>query len=168
MHKTAFIGHRQVFGANVYENLLAEIENQINRGCKIFTMGTHGDFDRLALSACRSLRRQYPEIQIEVVITSPNALKCAKGCPFSDVSTVMFDIEEVHYKRRITVSNRKMINGCDTLICYVDEKTYASGAKAAMRYAMRQGLAIVNLYKEEEQPFYGMTKKEISEFLKKS
>ena len=58
----------------------------------------------------------------------------------------MFEIEEVHYKRKITVSNQKMIDGCDTLICYVDEKSYGSGAKKAMRYTKRKGIEIIDLY----------------------
>ncbi len=148
MGKTGFIGHRQVFSYGIYENLLAEIKRRIDCGCNTFTMGTHGEFDRLALLACRSLRKQYPEIQIEVVITS--LTKIAKEAewenPYSDVKTVMFEIEEVHYKRKITMSNQKMIDGCDTLICYVDEKSYGSGAKKAMRYAKRKGIEIIDLY----------------------
>lgn len=150
MGKTGFIGHRQVFCDGIYENLLVVIKRQIDRGCNTFTMGTHGEFDRLALSACRFLRKQYPEIQIEVVITS--LTKIAKEAewepPYSDVQTVMFEIEEVHYKRKITVSNQKMIDGCDTLICYVDEKSYGSGAQKAMRYAKQKGIEIIDLYPE--------------------
>ena len=169
MRKTAFIGHRQVFGKGAHERIMCEVEKQINLGCKSFTMGTHGEFDKLALSACRSLRKKYPDIEIEVVITSLNTIKKDSEfntAPYADVKTVMFDIEEAHYKQRITLSNRKMIDGCDTLICYVDESTYRSGAKTAMRYATKKGLTIVNLYREEDKPFYGMSKEEIKAYWK--
>lgn len=148
MGKTGFIGHRQVFHKGIYENLLAEIQRQIRCGCKTFTMGMHGEFDRLALSACRLLRQQYPELQIEVVITSLTAIakKPERENPYSDVEAIMFEIEEVHYKRKITVSNQKMIDHCDTLICYVDENDFRSGAKSAVRYARRKGIRIINLY----------------------
>ena len=151
MGKTVFIGHRQVFRRGVYEELLREIARQIECGCKEFTMGNHGEFDRLALSACRFLRKRHPEIQIEVVITSLSAIKKDAGieAPYHDVKTVMFDIEEVYYKRKITVSNRKMIDGGEALICYVDEKNVCSGAKKALNYAKRKGLEIINLYREE-------------------
>ena len=161
MFRTAFIGHRQVYGKGVADRIRNEIETQIKLGCKKFTMGTHGEFDRLALSACRSLRKEYPDIEIEVVITSLNAIKRDSefaAALYDDVKTVMFDIEDVHFKQRIALSNRQMIDGCDTLICYVDERTYRSGAKTAMRYAKKKGLKIVNLYRDEDQPFYGMTK----------
>lgn len=170
MFRTAFIGHRQVFGKEVSECIKDEIEKQIKLDCKQFTMGTHGEFDRLALSACRSLRKEYPDIEIEVVITSLNALKkdsAFDAAPYDDVKTVMYDIEDAHYKQRITLSNRRMIDGCDTLICYVDESAYRSGAKSAMRYAEKNGLKIINLYREEDQPFYGMTRDEIEEYWKK-
>ena len=118
MRKTAFIGHRLVLKEGVFELLLSETEKQIKAGCLAFTMGTHGEFDRLALSACRVLRKRYPEIRIEVVLTSPASAKSGR---YDDVDTVLFDIEELYYKRRIAWSNRRMIDGCDALICYVDE-----------------------------------------------
>ncbi len=163
--KTAFIGHRQIFAKTLPLRLINAIKAEIKNGCFLFTMGTHGEFDRLALKSCRKLRYEYPELQIEVVLTSLHTIQ--KGAkwdskPYSDVSTVLYDIEETHYKQRITLSNRKMIDTCDALICYVDEKAYRSGAKTAMRYAKRKGLRIINLYDEKDKPFFGMTDEEIS------
>lgn len=167
--KTAFIGHRQVLAKNIYEKLVETIEAQIQNGCKSFTMGTHGEFDRLALSACRNLRRQYKDIEIEVVLTSLHTLEKQNKLdipPYSDVKTVIYEIEDTHFKRQITLSNRMMIDTCDTLICYVDKNAYRSGAKKAMLYAEKRELKIINLYREEDQPFYGMTKEEIDAYLK--
>lgn len=53
-----------------------------------------------------------------------------------------------------------MIDKCDTLICYVDKKQKPSGAKTAMNYAKRKGLKIINLFKEEDSPTFGMTNDE--------
>ena len=166
--KTAFIGHRQIFAKDINERLIAAVQTEIENGCKEFTMGTHGEFDKLALSACRNLRQTHTDLEIEVVITSLNAIKKdgKLAAPFVDVKTVMFEIEETHYKRKITLSNRQMIDGCDTLICYVNPSQYRSGAKTALRYAEQRGLKIVNLYREEDRPFYGMTAKEIDKFWK--
>lgn len=167
--KTAFIGHRQIFAKNIYENLVAAIAAEIKNGCKKFTMGTHGQFDRLALRACRQLRNIYPDIDIEVAITSLNSLKkdiAFDTYPYADVKTFMYDIEEAHFKQRITLSNRKMLDTCDTLICYVDTSMYRSGAKTAFLYAVKRGIKTINLYKEEDNPFYGMTKEEIDLYIK--
>ena len=163
--KTAFIGHRQFFAKTLPQRLLGAIKTEIENGCFSFTMGTHGEFDRLALQSCRKLKNEYPELQIEVVLTSLHTIQKSdewNNAPYSDVNTVLYDIEEAHYKQRITLSNRKMIDTCNTLICYVDEKACRSGAKTAMHYAKRKGLRIINLYDERDKPFYGMTDEEIS------
>ena len=167
--KTAFIGHRKVFAKYIEARLIAAVHTEIENGCTTFTMGAHREFDALALSACRSLRRNYQGLDIEVVITSLNAIKKdgeLTAAPYADVKTVMFDIEDTHYKRRITLSNRRMIDDCNTLICYVNPSEYRSGAKTAMHYAEKHGLKIVNLYREEDRPFYGMTKEQIDEYWK--
>ncbi len=59
-----------------------------------------------------------------------------------------------------------MIDTCDTLICYVDEKKSKSGAKTAMKYAQKIGLKIINLWREEDSVFFGKTKEEIDLLLK--
>lgn len=163
--KTAFIGHRRIFANTLPQRLKEAIRAEIARGCISFTMGTHGEFDSLALQTCRKLRNDYPHLQIEVVLTGLHTTKKIgewDTAAYSNVNTVMYEIEEVHYKRQITLSNRKMIDTCDTLICYVDEKAYRSGAKTAMRYAKQKGLRIINLYDEKDKAFYGMTDEEIA------
>lgn len=167
MKRIAFIGHRNIFSDDVPKRLYKAVEAEIQGGCRSFTMGTHGKFDELALKVCRELRKVYSDIVIEVVITGLNSvdyyddLDCPS--PYSDVKTVMFDIEQVYYKRRITESNRRMIDECDMLICYVDNRVYRSGAKTAMNYAKKKGLSVVNLYREEDRPNGEILKKEIDE-----
>ena len=161
--KTAFIGHREIFVKDIAERLLIAIRTEIEHGCSVFTMGTHGEFDSLALNACRGLRKTHKDLEIEVVLTSLHSIERGAeldSVPYSDVKTVMYELEEVHFKRRITLSNRKMIDGCNALICYVDPSAYRSGAKTAMRYAQKQGLKVINLFREQDRPFYGMTEEE--------
>jgi len=166
--KTAFIGHRRIFAEDIYERLICTIQSEIENGSTCFTMGTHGEFDSLALSACKELRKKF-EIEIEVVLTSLHILEKKNKqdfVPYSDVKTVFYEIENAHFKQQITLSNRLMMDTCDTLICYVNEKEKKSGAKTAMRYAKKQGLKIINLYREEDSPFYSMTKEQINHQLK--
>ena len=155
--KICFIGHRNVYNYSEIEKRLYNlIEEKIKNGYKCFTMGTHGEFDKLALSVCRQLRNIYKDIEIEVAITSFKTIEPIiehdeifgdeKFIPYDDVQTVMYDIEEVHFKKQIIVSNQQMIDTCDTLICHVDTKQYVSGAKIAMKYALKKGLNIINLY----------------------
>ena len=176
MRKVCFIGHRQIFDRSVREKLKTTIENEIKNGCEFFTMGTHGEFDELALSVCRELRKTYKDIKIEVVITSLKKIEKQLlyddefgkeyEIPYSDVSTIMYEIEETHFKKQITESNHQMIDDCDTLICYVNKKHNPSGAKLAMNYAKRKGLEIINIFDEKDDPTYGMTKEEKEDYYK--
>lgn len=154
--KVCFIGHRRIGFCPIRERLKCAIEKKFKEGCRFFTMGTHGEFDELALSVCRELRNTYKDIKIEVVITSLNSIKkqlVFDDCfgkeyeePYKDVNTVMYDIEDSYFKKKITESNRQMIDDCNTLICYVDKKKWRSGAKLALNYAKHKSLNIINLY----------------------
>ena len=158
IRKIAFIGHKNLWGncERIKEKLYKLVEQEIQNGCKIFTMGTHGEFDKLALSVCRELRKTYKDIEIEVAITSLKTIEPIidydpifgneKYFLYDDVTTIMYNIEEVHYKRKIVVSNQQMIDTCDTLICYVDISKIYGGAILAYKYAKKKGLHIVNLY----------------------
>lgn len=154
--KVCFIGHRHIYNyTEIREKLYNIVEEEIKNGCKFFTMGTHGEFDEMALSVCRELKKIYTDIEIEVVITSFKTIEPIidhdpifgdeKYIPYSDVKTIMYDIEEEHYKRKIVVSNQQMIDNCDTLICYVNSKRNYGGAIMAYNYAKKKGLQIVNL-----------------------
>ena len=157
--KTCFIGHRHIYNyKETREKLYNIVKEEIKNGCKFFTMGTHGEFDEMALSVCRELRKIYTDIEIEVVITSFKTIEPIidhdpifgdeKYIPYSDVKTTMYDIEEEHYKRKIIVSNQQMIDNCDTLICYVNPTKTYGGAILAYKYAKKKGLQLVNLYNQ--------------------
>lgn len=177
MGKVCFVGHRRIGFGPIRERLKCTIEDKIKEGSNFFTMGTHGEFDELALSVYRELRNTYKDIKIEVVITSLKRIEkqllyddeFGKECeiPYGDVSTTMYEIEETHYKRQIIESNHQMIDNCDTLICYVNKKHNPSGAKLAMNYVKRKGLKIINLYDEKDDPTYGITKEEKEDYYKK-
>lgn len=97
--------------------------------------------------------KKYNDLEIEVVLTGLHAIDKNENydyVPYSDVKTVMYEIEDAHFKQQITLSNRQMIDTCDTLICYVNEKKYRSGAKTALRYAAKRGLKIINLFDEKD------------------
>lgn len=171
-NKTAFIGHRQIFfdRNTIEKRLQIAIEQRIADGCTCFMMGTHGEFDQMALSTCKKARITHPEIIIEVVLTSYHIIEKKSEfdyVPYQDVQTVVFDIEDVHFKQQITESNKKMIGQSDTLICYVDTKRSPSGAKTAMNYAKRKGLNIVNIFDEKDDPTFGMSKQESQEYWNK-
>ncbi len=169
-----FIGHRKIGFGPIRDRLVRAVEEEIKNGGDCFKVGTHGEFDTMTLGVLREARRNHSNIKIEVVLTSLKKTEkqllyddeFGKECyaPYKDVETIMFEIEEEHFKRQIIVSNRKMIDECDTLICYVNKKHNPSGAKLAMNYAKRKGLKIINLYRETDEPTYGMTDEQKQEY----
>lgn len=165
-----FIGHRKIGFGPIRDRLKNTIEEEIKNGGDCFKVGTHGEFDAMALNCLREARRNHFNIKIEVVVTSLKKIEkqliyddeFGKEYyePYKDVETTMYEIEEEHFKRQIIISNQKMIDDCDVLICYVNKKRNPSGAKLAMNYAKRKGLKIINLYKETDEPTYGMTEEQ--------
>lgn len=168
-----FFGHRHIYKeqelrTRIYDAVLP----YVNEPKLTLLVGNHGEYDGLVLSVCRELRRKYPHIRICVVLTSIAILqKDEYGyCPadiYSDVETITYDIEDEHFKNQIVVNNRYMVDDSNVVICYVNFKEYRSGAKRAVNYAKRQGKTIINLYKEEDTPFYGMTREQIDEEMRK-
>ena len=86
---------------------------------------------------------------------------------YKDVQTMLYDIENVHFKNQIIVSNKKMVDDSNLIICYVNMNKHKSGAKRAILYAIKQNKPVINLYSEQDEPTYGMTKEEIEKFYKK-
>ena len=165
MKTIAIFGHRQFNNKNLKQRLKSEIEKHICDGVQIL-VGTHGDFDAMAISVCRELIKQHPNVKITAVLTTLTPLQ--KGSKelysaidlYRDIETMTYEIEEVYFKKQIVVSNQHMVDDSDLIICYVDMNKRKSGAKKAVRYAMKQGKDIVNLFKETDNIFYGMTEEE--------
>ena len=164
--RVTFFGHRRIRNeSEVRQRLLAEIEKQIKLGVDRFLIGTHGTFDNMALSCCRELRQIYKDIKIVVVFTSLHPFQKDEfgfsGIDtYKDVETLTYAIEDEHFKNQIVVNNRYMVDESDIVICYVDFDEYRSGAKRAVNYAKRKNKTIINLFKEEDRPFYGLTPEE--------
>ena len=68
---------------------------------------------------------------------------------YNDVITLTHPIEETHYKRQITLSNQYMINDSNLIICYVNDKSFQSGALTTLKYAMKNNKKIINLYNKQ-------------------
>lgn len=162
----AFFGHRHLYQRDIREKLKNEIKKHLSEELHVI-IGTHGDFDRLALSVCREIRRDYPNLKITIVFTTLTVLKKQKDESISiaelynDVETLIYNIEEVYFKNRIIVSNRKMVEECDFVICYVDMKKNYSGAKKTINYAIKINKPVVNLFSENDKMFVSLTKDEV-------
>ena len=145
-----FFGHRLVLKADLRQKLYDCLNGILKKEKNIrFLIGTHGEFDSIALSVCRELRRVF-SCKITVVFTSLSFLQ-KKGDYsladfYKDVETLTYDIENVFYKKRIAVSNQKMVDESDVIVCYVDMNRTCSGAKKAVVYGIKKNKKIINLF----------------------
>lgn len=150
--KTAFIGHRKLLNNDIEQRLKNAVIQEIESGCKYFIMGTHGDFDKLALKVCHNLRKKYTDIVIEVVLTSLHSIDRADTHnPYDDASSSTNYIEYADDKvyQRNTNGNKNSKNNSN------------SGTTTALLYAKKQGLNIINLYTKEDDLFYKISTKEV-------
>lgn len=160
MKTIALFGHRFIFNEYQLKKKITTLLNEtIPQGFSNILIGCHGDFDRIALSALLNYKNYVNNnITVNVVLTSLSVLKKDEygfsGVDFyekSNCKTMFYDIEEVYYKNRITYSNKKMVDNCDLVICYVDMKSYKSGAKTAVNYALKQNKKVINLYEPRKK-----------------
>lgn len=56
---------------------------------------------------------------------------------------MFYPIENEHFKNRITMSNRYMIDDSDLVIAYVDMKFNRSGAKKSFSYASKTKKVVI-------------------------
>ena len=103
MKTICFLGHRQFHPRDLEERLSSAIKENISSDEDVlFLMGRHGDYDKLALSVCRQIRKEYPRVKITVVFTSLAILKKPEEEMYSvadmydDVDTMIYNIEEEH------------------------------------------------------------------------
>lgn len=140
----SFFGHRLVFECNrVGEKLERVVEEKIKQGYDTFLVGRHGDFDKIVLSVLSQLRKVY-DINIKIVYTNLNHLTQKNF--YLEFETLIYPIEEVYFKNRISFTNKCMVDDSDLIICYVDKNRTGSGAKRAMNYAMKKQKEVINLF----------------------
>ena len=170
----SIFGHRRVSGLkNVQSKLVSKLEELIGRGVNTFLVGINGEFDKLAISTLRMLKEIHPKIKIFIVVSDLSKLSLdkfgySKLSAYADLKVISYEIENIHFKNRITFSNKKMVEQSDIVLCYVDFKKNNSGAKKAVLYAKKSLKEIVNIFEESNNVFYGLTQKEVIELFEKT
>ena len=112
-----------------------------------FLVGRDGDFDRLASSAIRSVRRSLDCRSCAHVLVLPyeRAEHRENREAFEDYcdEIEIYPGGGVHPKGAIQARNRYMVDRCDLLLCYVEREN--GGAWQTLCYARKRGKKIVNL-----------------------
>ena len=156
--KIAVIGHRIFIPSYIHEKFEIEAMKQVKNCNFSFYVGTHGEFDSMAYRILKNLKDSCEKLEINIVATSLSKINPIIRYDkivgkeifyrYEDVNFVMYEIENIFYKRKIIESNKRMIEECDILICYVNPKRTSSGSKQILNYAKKLGKEIINLYDE--------------------
>ena len=110
-----FIGHRDT-PADVYSQIVAEVERPILCGVTEFVVGHYGAFDRMAARAVREAKRQYPEIRL-ILLPYYETSTSKYGTDFDGI--IFPEGQETIPKRAAIIrANQYMIDHCDFLIMY--------------------------------------------------
>lgn len=149
MIRCTFAGHRDMVRITVSDILevLEKIVLQSDEDVE-YLVGGMGDFDRLAASAVRSLKRNYKDRKNKLILVMPymqkrvNEQKAYYEEMYDEV-IVPAELDGVHYKRAITLRNRWMVDQSEYVIVMV-WRNYG-GAYDTLKYARKQKKRIIEL-----------------------
>ncbi len=147
-----FVLNQQIAKEKLYNYLKLKLEYSAVR----VLVGTHGDFDRMALGVCKQLKNEGFDIHISLVFTSQKALikqmQMDEGVGYyKDIETMLYDVDNAHYKMKIVKSNQKMVDDSDEVVVYYRgiNPNY-SGVNRAIKYSCKQNKPLINLFDEND------------------
>ena len=133
-----FCGHSEVLQIdNVKRWLFFTTRALIEQGANTFYLGGYGAFDSMAASVLREQKKQFPNIQMILVLPYLNAFKDSSGYD----STIYPSLESVPPRYAISKRNQWMVDRADMVVAYVQHNW--GGAAATLRYARRKKKNII-------------------------
>lgn len=146
----SFFGHKEIMNNFEIEKRLAEIIKELlmTKEYVEFLVGRDGDFDILAASSVRRVKKELDSNNCSLVLVLPYMKAEFRDNEKSFLNyydNVEIDGESSgsYYKAAIKIRNQHMIDRSRLLICYVDHNK--DGAYTAMKYAEKLGCEIINL-----------------------
>ena len=138
-----FCGHAQISQSEKIEKWLYDVTQKlIEQGATTFYLGGYGAFDSLAASVLREQKKQYPQIELVLVLAYLNTGRNTSGYD----STVYPPLETVPRRFAISHRNRWMVESADVVVAYVLHDW--GGAATALRCAKQKKKQIIS-YRDE-------------------
>ena len=154
-YTVSLFGHRTVedyltVESKLYE-LLRIIMKQRNREIE-FLVGRNGDFDLMATSVIRKLKKETGNENVFLTLVLP--YENAELRNNTEAFESYYDSIEISeatrsYKYAIVARNRGMIDRADLVIVYV--KNESGGAYQALKYAEKNEKRIINIYHKQNE-----------------
>ena len=144
--RVTFAGHRVIDDARRVESDLYDVLSKIVREHEFteFFVGDNGDFDILATSVIRRVRRAQGEEKCAINLVLPYTKSNLEIIEHQFDSVIIPPgLHGAHPKAALGERNRRMVEQGDLIICYVKRK---GGAERTMRYAEKIGkIEVINL-----------------------
>ena len=150
IYTVSFFGHREIENAlEVERKLEAKITELIQTKQYVeFLVGREGEFDILAASVVRRVKKQMdygncsliwvlPYMKAEFRDNEKNFLE------YYDDVEVCEQSSKAHFKSAMQIRNRVMVDKSDLIICCIQHKS--GGAYKTVQYAQKQGQTIINI-----------------------
>ena len=128
-----FCGHKELYDEKEVRAWLERVtENLIVNGAETFYLGGYGAFDRLAASLLAEQKKQYPHIELILILPYLNRRKDISPCD----SSIYPPLESVPKKLAIARRNQWMVEQADVVVDYVLHSW--GGAAMTLEYAKRK------------------------------
>lgn len=142
MRTITFAGHREIYQSGVSKRLDALLEQlSSDQDELVFYVGGMGEFDSLATSAVRGMKRQHPDKDIKLILVEPYMKQSINEDGENlhrlyDEIWIPAELADVHFKKAITERNRLMVRYSDVLITYLHRDF--GGAYTMMKLPRRE------------------------------
>mgnify|MGYP003302224458 FL=1 len=151
-YTVSLFGHRIIEDYNTVESKLYELLRIVmQNGSREmeFLVGRNGDFDQMAASVIRKLKKETGNENVFLTLVLP--YETAELRNNTDSFESYYDSIEIceasadcNFKYAIVARNRDMIDRSDMVVVYV--KNESGGAYQALKYAEKNQKRIINLY----------------------
>ena len=150
IYTVSFFGHREIENAlEVERKLEAKITELIQTKQYIeFLVGREGEFDILAASVVRRVKKQIDYGNCSLIWVLPY-MKAEFRDNEKEFLEYFDDVEiceqsaKAHFKLAMQIRNRAMVDRADLVICCIQHKS--GGAYKTVQYAQKQGLTVINI-----------------------
>lgn len=141
-----FCGYSKLYSKYglVKEKCYEVVKNQILEGADSFLVGDYGDFDAIAASVCLALKKEYPKIEVCLVLPyyRPHIDDYTQQRYNRFDSIITPPLEDTPYRYRIIKANEYMVDQADTVMAYVRS---SGGAAKTTEYALKRDKNVINL-----------------------
>ena len=154
LYTVSLFGHREIRSPDMILKRLEKVIQPIIQSQPYveFLIGREGEFDLLAASVIRRLKRKHDCGNVTLTLILPY-IKAEFRDNEQEYLNYYDDVEickessKAHFKAAIQLRNQRMVERSDLVICYVERNN--GGAYQAVQYAKRIGVQTINLAEKQ-------------------